>query len=170
MSHLTLPIIFLQWGSTSIPIWKSSFDDRSENKTETNSRLILFSPTFLLSYLLRGDFEHYSFLLMCNYFTVGRGIILKDPSGTTVTAEKIILSQASVYQITKPAIGYWTLEISEDTVGGYEFSVKSSSYTNIDFRHYFMIPLGRGRRKAVVPFANPVTGLCHVYFCVTKLV
>ena len=106
---------------------------------------------------------------MHNHFTAGRGIILKDPSGATVTAEKIILSQASVYQITKPAIGYWTLEISEDTVGGYEFCVKSSSYTNIDFKHYFMVPLGRGRRKAVVPFTNPVTGLSHAYFFVTKI-
>jgi len=88
---------------------------------------------------------------------------LRDSSGATVTAEKIILSQATVYQITKPATGNWTLEISEDVTGQHEFFAKSSSDTNIDFKHYFMIPLGRGRRKAVVPFQNPVTGLSRFF-------
>lgn len=90
--------------------------------------------------------------------TNGHGIILKDPTDATVTAEKIVLTQVSVYQITKPALGNWTLEISDDTTGGHEYFVKSSSNTNIDFKHYFMIPLGRGRRKAVASFANPITG------------
>ena len=94
---------------------------------------------------------------------------MKDPSGATVTAEKIILSQVSVFQITKPAFGLWTLEISDDTTGGHEFVVKSSSDTNIDFKHYFMISLGRGRRIAVVPFANPIKGLKQVYFFLTRL-
>lgn len=95
---------------------------------------------------------------------------MKDPTDATVTAEKIVLTQVSVYQITKPALGNWTLEISDDTTGGHEYFVKSSSNTNIDFKHYFMIPLGRGRRKAVASFANPITGLYYVYFFVTKLV
>ena len=108
---------------------------------------------------------------MRNHFTVGHGIILKDPTGATVTAEKIVLTEVSVYQITKPVLGHWTLEISDDTTGGHEYFVKSSSDTNIDFKHYFLIPLGRGRRKAVLPFANPITGLYHSYiFFVTKLV
>lgn len=95
---------------------------------------------------------------------------MRDPTGAIVTAEKVILSQVSVYQITKPAMGHWTLEISHDTTGEHEFDVKSSSDTNIDFKHYLMIPLGRGRRKAVVPFPNPVTGLYHIYFFVTNTV
>jgi len=108
---------------------------------------------------------------MRNHFTVGHGIILKDPTGATVTAEKIVLTEVSVYQITKPVLGHWTLEISDDTTGGHEYFVKSSSDTNIDFKHYFLIPLGRGRRKAVLPFANPITGLYHSYiFFVTKFV
>jgi len=110
-------------------------------------------------------------MLIRNHFTVGRGIILKDPTGATVTAEKIVLTVVSVYQITNPAPGHWTLEISDDTTGGHEYFVKSSSNTNIDFKHYFMIPLGRGRRKAVLPFANPITGLYQVStFLLTKLV
>lgn len=88
---------------------------------------------------------------------------MRDPSGATVTAEKIILSQAIVYQITKPATGNWTLEITEDFTGQHEFFAKCSSDTNIDFKHYFMIPLGRGRRKAVVPFQNPVIGLSRFF-------
>ncbi|KAL9960311.1 hypothetical protein ACROYT_G033756 [Oculina patagonica] len=90
--------------------------------------------------------------------TNGRGITLRDPTGAIVTAEKVILSQVSVYQIIKPAIGNWTLEISGSTTGAHEFYVKSSSDTNIDFKHYFMIPIGRGRGRAEVPFPNSITG------------
>lgn len=114
--------------------------------------------------ILSIQYSQNKIIILLLNFTLGHGIILRDPSGTLVTAEKIVLSQASVYQITKPAIGYWTLEISDDTAEGYEFCVKSSSGTNIDFKHYFMIPLGRGRRKVVVPFANPIRGLYQVYF------
>ena len=83
---------------------------------------------------------------------------MKDPTGAIVTAHKVILSRLSVYQITNPYTGNWTLEISSETTGDHEFYVRSTSETNIDFKHYFMISVGRGRRKAEVPFLNPVTG------------
>ncbi|KAL9960310.1 hypothetical protein ACROYT_G033755 [Oculina patagonica] len=90
--------------------------------------------------------------------TNGHGITLRDPTGALVTAEKVILSQVSVYQIANPVKGNWILEISGSTTGEHEFYVKSSSGTNIDFKHFFVIPIGRGRRKVEVLFPNPIAG------------
>lgn len=89
---------------------------------------------------------------------------MRDPTGAIITAEKVILSQVTVYQIANPAKGQWSLEILGSATGDHEFYVKSSSDTNIDFKHYFMIPLGRGRRKAELQFPNPITGLYSIYF------
>ena len=88
----------------------------------------------------------------------GRGIALKNPAGAIVTAEKLPLSIISVYQIAKPAKGNWTLEILEEETGEYEFYVESSSEINIDFKVYFMFPLGHGRWKVEAPLSDPVAG------------
>ena len=44
--------------------------------------------------------------------------------------------------------------------GGHEFYVKSTSETNVDFEHYFIIPLSRRRRQETseVPISNPIIG------------
>lgn len=88
--------------------------------------------------------------------TNGRDITLRNPSGAIITAQKVNLSQLCFYQIASPPKGYWTLEITTDTTGDHEFYVKSTSKTNINFKHYFMIPVGRRRRKSEVPFSNPI--------------
>lgn len=82
---------------------------------------------------------------------------MRNPFGTIITAEKVSLSQLCFYQITSPPKGYWTLEISTTgKIVDHEFYVKSTSETNIDFKHYFMVPVGRRRRKTEVPFSNPI--------------
>ena len=81
---------------------------------------------------------------------------MKDPDDVVITAEKLSLSQISVYQIDRPKKGGWTLVVS-GTNGEHEFYVKSSSETNVDFEVYFIIPLrGCRRQMAEVPISNPV--------------
>ena len=48
--------------------------------------------------------------------------------------------------------------------GGHEFFVKSSSATNVDFEHYFLVEMpGRGRRMVEVPTSNPIIGKSFQY-------
>lgn len=91
-------------------------------------------------------------------FFPGQGITLTDPDNIIITSGKLSLSQISVYQIDNPKKGAWTLVVSGGN-GGHEFYVKSTSETNVDFEHYFIISL-RGRRgqSAEVPISNPVIG------------
>jgi len=90
--------------------------------------------------------------------TRGQGITLMDPDDIIITSGKLSLSQISVYQIDNPKKGAWTLVVSGGN-GGHEFYVKSTSETNVDFEHYFIISL-RGRRgvSTEVPISNPVIG------------
>lgn len=83
---------------------------------------------------------------------------MRNPSGAIVKAEKLTLSIISVYHVTNPAKGYWTLEIFREKTGEYEFSVESSSEINTDFKVYFMIPVGRGRWKVEPSFPDPIAG------------
>lgn len=55
--------------------------------------------------------------------------------------------------------------------GGHEFFVKSSSATNVDFEHYFLVEMpGRGRRMVEVPTSNPIIGKSFIFFgCARKL-
>ena len=80
---------------------------------------------------------------------------MTDPDDIVISAEKLSLSQVSVYQIDRPKIGGWALVVS----GEHEFQAKSSSETNVNFGVYFIIPM-RGRRRQIteVPISNPVTG------------
>ena len=88
----------------------------------------------------------------------GQGITLKDPDNMVITSGKLSLSQISVYQIENPKKGAWTLIVSSGN-GGHEFYVKSSSATNVDFEHYFLIAVpGRRGGKVEVPISNPVIG------------
>ena len=76
-----------------------------------------------------------------------------------ISAEKLSLSQITVYQIDRPKIGGWTLIVS----GEHEFQVKSSSETNVNFEVYFIIPMqGRRRQITEVPISNPVIGKFHL--------
>ncbi|XP_022802236.1 uncharacterized protein LOC111339780, partial [Stylophora pistillata] len=88
-----------------------------------------------------------------------KGITLTDPDNIVITSGKRSLSQISVYQIDNPKKGGWTLAVSGSN-GGHEFYVKSTSETNVDFEHYFLIPLSRRRRRETseVPISNPVIG------------
>lgn len=96
---------------------------------------------------------------MVPFFFTGEGITLKDPDDITITSGKLSLSQLSVYQIDNPKKGAWTLVVSGGN-GGHEFYVKSTSETNVDFEHYFIISLvsRRGRPPIEVPVSNPVIG------------
>lgn len=91
--------------------------------------------------------------------TKGKGITLTDPDNIVITSGKRSLSQISVYQIDNPKKGGWTLAVSGSN-GGHEFYVKSTSETNVDFEHYFIIPLSRRRRRETseVPISNPIIG------------
>ncbi|PFX21151.1 von Willebrand factor A domain-containing protein 7 [Stylophora pistillata] len=87
--------------------------------------------------------------------TNGQGITLTDPDNIEISAEKLSLSQISVYQINHPKRGDWTLVVS----GDHEFQVKSSSETNVDFEVYFITRIRvRGRQTTEVPISNPVVG------------
>ena len=53
--------------------------------------------------------------------------------------------------------------------GGHEFFVKSSSATNVDFEHYFLVEMpGRGRQMVEVPTSNPIIGKSFIFFCCAR--
>ncbi|XP_022793661.1 von Willebrand factor A domain-containing protein 7-like [Stylophora pistillata] len=89
--------------------------------------------------------------------TKGKGITLHDPDNILITSEKVSLSQITIYQINKPKKGSWNLVLSSSN-GEHEFYVKSTSKTNIDFEHYFLIPLSSRRKTTEVPISNPLIG------------
>lgn len=97
------------------------------------------------------------------YFLSGRGITLQDPDNIVIPG-KVGLSQISIFEIHNPKRGAWTLTVSGGN-GGHEFFVKSSSATNVDFEHYFLVEMpGRGRRMVEVPTSNPIIGKSLIFF------
>ena len=85
-------------------------------------------------------------------------ITLQDPENVEITSGKLSLSYITIYEITNPKRGTWTLTAPGKN-GDHEFSVKTSSDTNVDFEHYFLIALSwRRGHNADVPISNPVTG------------
>ncbi|XP_073229342.1 von Willebrand factor A domain-containing protein 7-like isoform X4 [Porites lutea] len=88
----------------------------------------------------------------------GHDITLQDPENVEITSGKLSLSYITIYEITNPKRGTWTLTAPGKN-GDHEFSVKTSSDTNVDFEHYFLIALSwRRGHNADVPISNPVTG------------
>ena len=87
----------------------------------------------------------------------GRGIVLKNANNVEITSGKLSLSHITIYEITNPRKGAWTLTVPGSN-GDHEFSVKSSSDSNVDFDHYFLITLSWRRRSSEVPVSNPVVG------------
>ena len=57
------------------------------------------------------------------------------------------MSKISIYEITRPTVGTWTLVIPP-SVGTHNYFVKSTSDTNIDFEHFFVLSI-----------PGPVTGM-----------
>lgn len=101
------------------------------------------------------------------YFLSGRGITLQDPDNIIIPG-KLGLSQISIFEIHNPKRGAWTLTVSGGN-GGHEFFVKSSSATNVDFEHYFLVEMpGRGRRMVEVPTSNPIIGKWLIFFCCAR--
>ena len=101
------------------------------------------------------------------YFLSGRGITLQDPDNIVIPG-KLGLSQISIFEIHNPKRGAWTLTVSGRN-GGHEFFVKSSSATNVDFEHYFLVEMpGRGRRMVEVPTSNPIIGKSGIFFCCAR--
>lgn len=88
----------------------------------------------------------------------GDGIILRNTDNVEISSGKLSLPYVTIYEITNPKRGAWTLTVP-GSLGDHEFSVKSSSDTNVDFEHYFLVelPSRRGRRTKV-PISNPVAG------------
>ena len=87
----------------------------------------------------------------------GRGIVLKNADNVEITSGKLSLSHITIYEISNPRKGTWTLTVPGSN-GDHEFSVKSSSDSNADFDHYFLITLSWRRRSTEVPVSNPVVG------------
>lgn len=88
----------------------------------------------------------------------GHVITLQDPENVEITSGKLSLSYITIYEITNPKRGTWTLTAPGKN-GDHEFSVKTSSDTNVDFEYYFLIALSwRRGHNADVPISNPVTG------------
>ena len=87
----------------------------------------------------------------------GRGIVFKNADNVEITSGKLSLSHITIYEISNPRKGTWTLTVPGSN-GDHEFSVKSSSDSNLDFDHYFLITLSWRRRSTEVPVSNPVVG------------
>ena len=87
----------------------------------------------------------------------GHGIVLKNADNVEITSGKLSLSHITIYEITNPRKGTWTLTVPGSN-GDHEYSVKSSSDTNVDFDHYFLIKLSWHRQPTEVPISNPVVG------------
>ena len=92
-----------------------------------------------------------------SYVLTGRGIVLKNADNVEITSGKLSLSHITIYEISNPRKGTWTLTVPGSN-GDHEFSVKSSSDSNLDFDHYFLITLSWRRRSTEVPVSNPVVG------------
>ena len=96
---------------------------------------------------------------MLSFYLPGRGITFKDPDNVIITSEKLSLSRMTIYQLINPKRGVWTLTVSVNQYSWHEFLAKSSSDTNVDFEHYFLIPLLWRKRHAIeVPISSPVIG------------
>ena len=67
------------------------------------------------------------------------------------------MSHITIYEITNPRKGTWTLTVPGSN-GDHQYSVKSSSDSNVGFDHYFLITLSWRRRSTEVPVSNPVVG------------
>lgn len=116
--------------------------------------------TFFLNFLVSPVYFTNIYIV---YFLSGRGITLQDPDNIVIPG-KVGLSQISIFEIHNPKRGAWTLTVSGGN-GGHEFFVKSSSATNVDFEHYFLVEMpGRGRRMVEVPTSNPIIGKSLIFF------
>ena len=80
---------------------------------------------------------------------------LQAPSGDVITSGKLVLPRVVVFLIKKPQVGAWNLVVSGN-VGRYDFRVKSTSSSNIDFDHYFLLKLSGSALE--VPVDQPVSG------------
>ena len=121
-----------------------------------NERLLTFfvSPSSIHKPLvLRTRLFNSLFLIVLT----GRGIVLKNADNVEITSGKLSLSHITIYEITNPREGTWSLTVPGSN-GDHEYSVKSSSDTNVDFDHYFLIKLSWHRQPTEVPISNPVVG------------
>ena len=87
----------------------------------------------------------------------GRGIVLKNADNVEITSGKLSVLHITIYEITNPSKGTWTLTVPGSN-GDHEYSVKSSSDSNVDFDHYFLTKLSWRRRSTEVLVSNPVVG------------
>ncbi|KAK3730532.1 hypothetical protein QZH41_017239 [Actinostola sp. cb2023] len=85
----------------------------------------------------------------------GTTISLTDPRGVIITSGKISLSKVSVYEITRPKVGTWTL-VCPPSIGQYNYFVKSHSDSNIEFEYYFLFTMHRPATE--VPISQPLIG------------
>lgn len=75
--------------------------------------------------------------------------------GVQITSGKKSMSRVSVYEVSNPLVGTWTLTIPSGC-GTHTYYVKSTSDTNIAFKHDFMQPLPGP--IANVPDSQPLIG------------
>ena len=87
----------------------------------------------------------------------GRGIVLKNADNVEITSGKLSVLHITIYEVTNPRKGTWTLTVPGSN-GDHEYSVKSSSDSNVDFDHYFLTKLSWRRRSTEVLVSNPVVG------------
>ncbi|KAK3730533.1 hypothetical protein QZH41_017240 [Actinostola sp. cb2023] len=85
----------------------------------------------------------------------GTTISLTDPRGVKITSGKVSMSKVSIYEITKPKVGTWTLVVSL-SAGKHSYFAKSTSDTNIDFEHYFMLSIPGPVTD--IPVSDPLIG------------
>ena len=83
---------------------------------------------------------------------------LISPTGTITGASSNSLDQGTVYQISKPNVGIWSLGITADSNVNYDFMVKASSTNNIDFEYYFVRTTVKRGVSTTVPIAAPLQG------------
>ena len=96
---------------------------------------------------------------------------LISPTGTITGASANSLDQGTVYQISKPNVGIWSLGITADSNVNYDFMVKASSTDNIDFEYYFVRTTVKRGESTTVPIAAPLQGKissCQRFFGIFK--
>ena len=96
---------------------------------------------------------------------------LISPTGTITGASSNSLDQGTVYQISKPNVGIWSLGITADSNVNYDFMVKASSTDNIDFEYYFVRTTVKKGVSTTVPIAAPLQGKissCQRFFAFFK--
>ena len=85
-------------------------------------------------------------------------VSLNSPGDTIAGIASSNLDMGTVYHISRPSVGMWSLYIEAETNVGYDFVAKGSTKDNIDFKVYFVRTTVRRGINRTIPITSPLQG------------